>query len=103
WRVVTRSPGGVSTLPMPPGARSAAAASAAPSSSPGMNRRVARRKAARLDSCRASQVLRDARSSRRRASDIGGEETVERMIAGIMRRYTADEARVERGAAVLDE
>jgi len=27
---------------------------------------------------------------------------MERMIAGIMRRYTADEARVERGAAVLD-
>jgi len=25
------------------------------------------------------------------------------MIAGIMRRYTADEARVERGATVLDD
>ena len=28
---------------------------------------------------------------------------LERMIAGIVRRYTADDARVERGVAVLDD
>src|SRR3989440_2750965 len=55
---------------MPSRARSAAAVSAAPRSSPGMNRRTARRKNARSESWRASQVLRDARSKRRRAKDM---------------------------------
>src|SRR5947208_4913654 len=59
---------------MPSRARAAVAASAAPRSSPGRNRRTARRKKARSDSCRASQVLRDARSSRRRERDMGSQE-----------------------------
>src|SRR4029077_17258569 len=49
--------------------------SAAESSSPGMKRRTARRKKARSRSCRASQALREARSRRPRARDMGRQET----------------------------
>src|SRR5207245_10498692 len=59
---------------MPSRARSAAAASAAPRSSPGMKRRTARRKTARSESWRASQELREARSSKRRARDMGAKK-----------------------------
>src|SRR2546425_2935049 len=59
---------------MPSRARAAAAASAAPRSSPGMKRRTARRKTARSESWRASQELREARSSKRRARDMGAKK-----------------------------
>jgi len=62
-----------------------------------MNRRTARRKNARSESWRASQVLRDARSKRRRARDIGAKKY------GDVRRHASDDARLERGAAVLDD
>src|SRR5437879_12729952 len=55
---------------MPSRARSAAAVRAGPRSSPGMDHRAARREHARSESWRASEVLRDARSKRRRAKDM---------------------------------